>query len=291
MNPGCLRVALTDEAAGAPPDGEIVADLLWWHGATAIAERADGDVVVLEAGFVNDETAREAAARVGERFPGLEIAVLDAEPALEVALDAWRAHARPVRVGGVHVRYPWLAVDDEPPTGGEVVVVLDPSRAFGSGSHPSTRACLRAVARLAGPGTSVLDVGCGTGVLAVTAACLGAGPVVAIDVDPAAVAATRANAAANGVAVDASTAELGAVPGFFDLVVANIGAATLVALAGDIAPHVAPGGVLVLAGLLRVQASEVAAAYARCGLHLGSEERDEGWVAQQLRRASTTPTT
>jgi ribosomal protein L11 methyltransferase len=276
-------VALTDEPAGAPADGEIVADLLWWHGATAIAERADGDVLVLEAGFVNDETAREAAARVGERFPGLEIAVLDAEPALGAALDAWRVHARPVRVGGVHVRYPWLAADDDPPTGGEVVVVLDPSRAFGSGSHPSTRACLRAVARLAGPGASVLDVGCGSGVLAVTACRLGAARADGIDISPASVGVMTENARANGVEsrVSVSTSPLSAVDGPYDIVVANLLAPTLIELADELRRVLAPDGVLVISGILAERQDHVLGALAP--LRVIGEEHREGWAAVSLR--------
>ena len=137
----------------------------------------------------------------------------------------------PVRVGRLHVRPSWLEPHDDPPAAGERCVLLDPSRAFGSGSHPSTVACLAAVDRWVGAGTSVLDVGCGSGVLAVAAAALGVSPVVAVDVDPGAVAATAANATANGVVVDARVGSADAVEGRFDLVLANIGAATIVELA------------------------------------------------------------
>ncbi|MBA2280229.1 MAG: 50S ribosomal protein L11 methyltransferase [Acidimicrobiia bacterium] len=216
----------------------------------------------LEVGFVTDRDAVAAAAAVGERFPAVAVEVVDAGRALDAALDAWKAHARPVRAGRLHVRPPWLADDDDPPAAGERCVVVDPGRAFGSGSHPSTQACLEVVDRLAGPGRSVLDIGCGSGVLAVSAAVLGAAPVVAVDVDPVAAAATRANAGSNAVAVTASTTDIADVAGPFDLVLANIGAGTLVALAAAISTRVAPGGDLALSGLLSTQADDVVAAYA-----------------------------
>ena len=226
---------------------------------------------------------------VGERFPAARVELVDAGPALAAALDAWKEHARPLRVGGLHVRYPWSASDDDPPRAAEQVLVVDPCRAFGSGTAPEhpRRASRRWPASFA-PARSVLDVGCGSGILAVAAATLGAARVVAIDVDPEAVSATATNAARNGCTVDASTTPVDAVAGTFDLVVANIGAGTLIDLAVPIAARVADDGVLVLAGLLEVHAGAVASAYARLGLQLGSTEVDGGWAVQELQRGSTT---
>jgi len=110
--------------------------------------------------------------------------------------DGWRAFHRPVRVGPLWVGPPWESAPTD-----AVAVVVDPGRAFGTGAHPTTRLCLELL--LAEERGSVLDVGCGSGVLAIAAAKLGHAPVVAVDVDPSAVAATRANAMRNGVAVDA----------------------------------------------------------------------------------------
>ena len=110
--------------------------------------------------------------------------------------DRWRAFHRPVRVGPLWVGPPWESAPTD-----AVAVVVDPGRAFGTGAHPTTRLCLELL--LAEERGSVLDVGCGSGVLAIAAAKLGHAPVVAVDVDPSAVAATRANAMRNGVAVDA----------------------------------------------------------------------------------------
>lgn len=264
--PGAARVVVEVAAA------ERVADLLWLHGATAVGERPLGSLVELEAGFPTVADAEAAAAAV----PGLT--VVDAGPALEAALDAWMAHARPVRAGGFHVRPSWLAAADDPPVAGERVVVLDPSRAFGSGDHPSTRACLEAVARLVGAGTSVLDVGCGTGVLAIAAALAGATPVVALDVDPVAVDATSANAARNGVAVDAVVGSAGDVAGRFDVVLANIGAATALELASDLAARCSPDGRLVVAGLYADRANDLARGLDGAGFVEEDRTVDDGWA-------------
>ena len=246
-----------------------MSDLLWALGATAIGERAVGGGVELEAGFATVAEAQVAAGAIA----GAD--VVDTGPALEAALDAWMAHARPVRVGRLHVRPAWLDADDDPPGVGERVVVLDPSRAFGSGSHPSTLACLSAVERWAGPGASVLDVGCGTGVLAVAAAVLGASPVVAVDVDPAAVAATVANAGVNAADVDALVGSVDDVEGRFDLVLANVGASTAVAMAPRLA---ALGRRVVVAGLYADRADDVAAALDAVGLMEEDRSVVEGWA-------------
>ena len=266
--PGCARV--TVDAA----DADHVADLLWLHGATAVGERPLGGLVELEAGFGTSAEAVAAVEALG--LPAAE--VVDVGPALEAALDAWMAHARPVRLGRLHVRPSWLADDDDPPAVGERVVVLDPSRAFGSGSHPSTLACLAAVERHAGAATSVLDVGCGTGVLAVAAAVLGAAPVVAVDIDPVAVAAAVSNAAANGVEVTASVGSTGDVEGRFDLVLANIGAGAVLATAADLAARTRPGGRVVVAGLFEDRAEEVASGLDAAGLVEEDRSVVDGWA-------------
>jgi ribosomal protein L11 methyltransferase len=273
--PGCLHVAVPGDL-----DPEVVADRCWLLGATAIGESAGG----LEVGFGTEAEAVEAAAALGSWRPDLAVRVLDAGPALDAALAAWRPFARPVRVGRLRVRPAWLV---DPPVGEGIEVVVDPTRAFGY-DHPSTLACLEAVDRWVGPGTSVLDVGCGSGVLAVAAAALGAAPVVAVDTDPVAVAATRAAAGANGVEVEVSGRAVGEVAGAFDLVLANIGAAALRALAPDLAARVAPGGRLVLAGILDAQAAAVGDAYVAAGLHPVATARRRGWASPVFIGKSTT---
>jgi ribosomal protein L11 methyltransferase len=212
--------------------------------------------------------------------------VVDAGPALEAALDAWKPFARPVTVGRLEVRPTWLDVDDEPPGPGCVAVVVDPGRAFGY-DHPSTLLCLAEVDARVQRGTSVLDVGCGSGVLAVAAALLGASPVVAVDVADAAVDATQRGAARNGVAIEVSTRPVGEEGRTFDLVLANIGAATLTALAPAIAGRVAPGGALVLAGLLDAHVPAIVVTYEGEGLDLAGVGERSGWATPVFLRKST----
>ena len=131
--------------------------------------------------------------------------------------DRWREFHRPAWAGGVWLGPPW----ETPPPGAQAVVI-DPGRAFGTGAHPTTRLCVELLAELGRRG-SLLDVGCGSGVLSIAAARLGYGPIVAVDDDPTAVEVTRANAAANGVELEAwlADAESGTLPAT-DVAVANI---------------------------------------------------------------------
>ena len=172
----------------------------------------------------------------------------------------------------------------ESPAGAERVIRLDPGLAFGTGTHPTTRMCLRWIAAqapaLAPRWGRVLDYGCGSGILAIGAALHGARGVDAVDIDPAAVASTRSNAAANGVALQAGLPELAA--GAYPLVLANILATPLRLLAPLLAGHLAPGGHLVLAGILERQADELKAAYAPwCALDVS--DREDGWILMTAR--------
>jgi ribosomal protein L11 methyltransferase len=163
-------------------------------------------------------------------------------------------------------------------------VVIDPGRAFGHGGHPSTRLVLAAVDELVTGGERVLDVGCGSGVLAIAALALGAGRAVAVDVDPAAVAATRDNAARNGVAdrVRVHGPAGGLVRGTdrFDLVLANMLLPDLVAVAPDVAGLLAPGGAVAVSGVLAGQRRDLVAAYRSVGLAPvpGCDRVEDGWL-------------
>jgi len=141
---------------------------------------------------------------------------VDVEPVADDWPDRWRAFHRPVRVGSLWIGPPW-----ESPPAGALAVTIDPGRAFGTGAHATTRLCLQLLLDV--PRGSLADLGCGSGVLAIAAARLGFGPVVALDADPFAVEATRANAARNRVAVEARLADVGNEPlPASDVVVANI---------------------------------------------------------------------
>jgi ribosomal protein L11 methyltransferase len=163
----------------------------------------------------------------------------------------------------------------EAPAQAERVIRLDPGLAFGTGTHPTTRMCLRWIARHAAPWPRVLDYGCGSGILAIGAALHGAREIDALDIDAAAVEATRANAKANGVALRAALPD--AAQGRYDLVLANILAQPLKLLAPLLAGHLAPAAPLVLAGILERQAAELTEAYAPwCDLAVA--DREDGWV-------------
>lgn len=171
----------------------------------------------------------------------------------------------------------------EPPAAARTIIRLDPGLAFGTGTHPTTRMCLRWIAQRSLAGQRVLDYGCGSGILAIGAAKFGASYLVAVDIDPAAVESTRINAANNHVALDAGLPEL--AQGTFDVVLANILATPLKVLAPLLCGHVRGGGHLVLAGILERQVDELKAAYAPW-LALEVADTEDGWVLMTAQRAA-----
>lgn len=167
----------------------------------------------------------------------------------------------------------------EPPAQAREVIRLDPGLAFGTGTHPTTRMCLRWIATHPVRGLRVLDYGCGSGILAIAAAKFGATDIDALDIDEAAVASTRLNAEANGVSLRAGLPD--AAQGHYPVVLANILATPLKVLAPLLTARVATGGALVLAGILERQADELSAAYAPhlpAGSALTVADREDGWV-------------
>jgi ribosomal protein L11 methyltransferase len=163
----------------------------------------------------------------------------------------------------------------EPPEAARQVIRLDPGLAFGTGTHPTTRMCLRWTAAHAPQGQRVLDYGCGSGILAMGAAKFGATDIDAVDIDPAAVEATTLNAEANHVRLRPGLPEL--AQGEYDLVLANILATPLKVLAPLLCAHVRSGGRLVLAGILSRQAQELKDAYAPW-IALDVSDEQEGWI-------------
>ena len=157
-----------------------------------------------------------------------------------------------------------------------ISLILDPGMAFGTGSHPTTRLCLEWLERTVSAQCSVLDYGCGSGILAIAAARLGAGQVAGVDIDPQAVEAAYANAERNGVSALFADSTL-PVAGEYDLVVANILSNPLRVLAPAICAHVRSGGQLALSGILREQADEIIGIYATW-LPLSVADTREDWV-------------
>jgi ribosomal protein L11 methyltransferase len=193
--------------------------------------------------------------------------------------EAWKGHFPLLRIGErLLIAPPWLEVEAAQ---GQTLVRLDPGLAFGTGHHPTTKRCLMETLQLTGPGARVLDVGCGSGILSIVAAKLGSGEVVALDTDTSAVRATRRNARAERVS-RAVRVRKGTLPqpdlGVFDLVLANISARALVALAEHLRNAVAPGGYLVGSGLLAERRDEVVGALVQAGLVLVREHLDDEWV-------------
>ena len=194
---------------------------------------------------------------------------------------AWLVDWKPLRFGSRL----WVVPTEAPaPMQPDAVVVrLDPGLAFGTGTHPTTALCLEALGHIALAGGTVIDYGCGSGLLGIAALKLGAREVLAIDLDPQALLATAANAARNGVAARLRTALPGAAPAPAGCVLANILAGTLVELAGTLAAACRPGGTLLLSGILSGQAATVAAAYA-AGFELVRTTHRDDWCCLEARR-------
>jgi ribosomal protein L11 methyltransferase len=194
-------------------------------------------------------------------------------------LESWKADFVPIHIGAFVVRPTWSE-----PAGGVIELVLDPGMAFGTGLHPTTQQCLEALSTLPLEGKSVLDVGTGSGILAIAAAKRGASPVVAVDTDTLAVDAARENAVANGVAIPVGVGSAADVPGRFEVVIANIVAPVLQRIAPHLAARLASGGTLLLAGITAPAEVATRRAFSHVRLEvLDRNERDD-WVALALRR-------
>jgi ribosomal protein L11 methyltransferase len=195
-------------------------------------------------------------------------------------LEAWKATVTPIRIGRFLVRPTWSDVTDD----GAIVIALDPGMAFGTGLHPTTQQCLEAVSYLDLEGLRILDVGTGSGILAIAAGRRGAREIIAVDTDPVAVRAARENAERNDVAVDVREGSAADVAGAFDVVLANLVGPVLTQIAADLAARLRPSGSLVTAGI--TTAAETAVLAALVGAGLGVVDRDErsDWVRLVLTR-------
>jgi len=208
--------------------------------------------------------------------------------AADTGLDTWREHAQVWRAGSnIVIVPPWLDVPSDMTTD-DLVLLIDPGHAFGSASHETTRLCLEAVAEFVTPGAVVADIGCGSGVLAIAAVRLGARGAIATDISPDAIIATIENARRNDVAdvVDVSTATIEELDNAtYDLVLANIGAATLCSMAQGLVQITKPDGMLVLSGLLAEQTEIVAAALNQTGAVVDDVREDGEWRALVAHRS------
>ncbi len=194
--------------------------------------------------------------------------------------DAWKKHFGVQRIGrALVVRPSWV---EYRPKGGETVIQIDPGMAFGTGQHPTTAMCLRALEGLVRPGVSVLDLGSGSGILGIAAARLGAARVLALDIDPQAVKATRENARINGVATVLQAREgplEAARKATFDIIVANVSGLTLERLAPALAGSLKTGGMLIASGFLEDAVDGLSRAFAAAGFAVERVVEDGVWRA------------
>ena len=268
MEAGALAVSIEDADAGTeletPQFGEpgSINERLWERSVVVALFAADADLETLLA---------QAATAAG----------LDAVPSFAVEAVAeqnWvqltQSQFDPIQI----TERLWIVPSwHTPPDPDAICIEMDPGMAFGTGSHPTTRLCLQWLCDTVQPGCSVLDYGCGSGILGIAAARLGAATVMGCDIDPAAVEASQANAVRNQVADVCWQDSAKPLEGQYDIVVANILTNPLCVLAPSLVAHVRPGGRLALSGVLAIQAEQVIAAYAPwIALQVGAEH--EGWI-------------
>lgn len=285
LEAGALSVSVEDADEGTAQEkplfgepGMEPAETAWDHSRVVALTELDADQAAIVA---------QAAAAIG----------LAAAPAFAtrcVADEDWvrltQSQFAPIHIGkNIWVVPSWHEAPD--PNG--LVLELDPGLAFGTGNHPTTRLCMEWLETHPAPGKTVLDYGCGSGILAMVAKKMGAGDVAGVDIDPQAIESARDNARRNGCEIayyspdELAAAKPEHASGRFDIVVANILSSPLKLMAPMLAGRVAPSGALLLSGVLARQAEEVAAAYAPF-IKLGVWAEQDGWVALYGRMGSDT---
>jgi ribosomal protein L11 methyltransferase len=268
LEAGALSVDLSDAAAGTPAEQPVYDE----PGGAAPAGWTRSRITALfDAGTDGAHRVRQALAALGLPVPELVLHRVDEQDWVRLTQQQFQ----PIRIGErIQVVPSWHELPEAP----ALALRVDPGRAFGSGAHPTTRLCLLWLDANIRGGERVIDYGCGSGILAIAAAKLGAGEVIGVDVEADAVEVSIANAAANAVQARFERADAGgAALAAADCVVANILARPLVALAPLLAALVRPGGRIALAGILAPQVEDVRAAYAPA-LALRVEAELEGWV-------------
>jgi ribosomal protein L11 methyltransferase len=268
-------VTLTCPAA----DADALSDLAWAHGATGIAELSDGCGPGSVRLVIGAGDAGAAAHLVAVLAAGGRCAIESVTLADNTWADTWRWHATAHRAGPFGIRLP-----DHPPTDAPFDIVIEPGATFGFG-HPTTLLALELLATIDGPLGRVLDIGTGSGLLAIAASLLGATEVTAVDIDPDAVTACRANAEHNGATVsvvyaDACSDPLPSPSEGYDVVLVNVTAAVHARLGDVVASVAGPDAAVVVSGILAHQESAVVAAYAPAVV--ADRRADDGWVALML---------
>jgi ribosomal protein L11 methyltransferase len=284
MEAGALSVSVEDADEGTDAEKPLFGEpgmepkeAAWEHSRVVALTDVDAD-----------QAAIVAAAAEAAKLPSVP-----AFTTRKVEDEDWvrltQSQFEPIHIGkNIWVVPSWHEVPDA----SALVLELDPGLAFGTGSHPTTRLCMEWLEAHPAPGKSVLDYGCGSGILAMVARKLGATPVAGVDIDPQAIASARDNAERNAVAdieyfVPDDFAQSAFAEQRFDVVVANILSSPLKLMAPMLSGRVADGGSLILSGVLARQAEEVAAAYAPF-IKMGVWAEHDGWVALHGRLGSDT---
>lgn len=267
LDAGALSASIEDADAGTPAEtpqfgepGSVTTP--GWNRSRVVA--------LAESGTDVDELLEACAPLAGlDQTPAYSLETVEEQNWVQLT----QSQFDPIRISGrLWIVPSWHTAPDPD----AIVLVLDPGMAFGTGSHPTTRLCLEWLERTVTPGISLLDYGCGSGILAIAAARLGAHDVLGVDIDPQAVSAAKSNAERNEVSASFADSA-GEIRGQFDIVVANILSNPLKALAPAICSHVRPGGRLALSGILAEQTEELIAAYAPW-IPLAVVDTREGWV-------------
>ncbi|WP_426104263.1 50S ribosomal protein L11 methyltransferase [Massilia sp. TSP1-1-2] len=277
MEAGALSVSVEDADEGTDQEKPLFGEpgmepkeAAWEHSRVVALTDVDADQAAIVA---------EAAAAIG-------LAAAPAFTVRDVSDQDWvrltQSQFAPIHIGkNIWVVPSW----HEAPDPSAIILELDPGLAFGTGSHPTTRLCMEWLEAHPAPGKTVLDYGCGSGILAMVAKKMGAGDVAGVDIDPQAIESANDNAARNQCEIDfylpndfAVSAKAQHASGRFDIVVANILSSPLKVMAPMLAGRVAPNGSLILSGVLARQAEEVAEAYAPY-IKLGVWAEQDGWVA------------
>lgn len=237
--------------------------------------------------FPNDERADETRREIEEAIYYMGRLYDIPEPTFEIVRDedweeAWKRGYHPIRVGEkIFVKPAWTEVEAQP---GDIVIEMDPGMAFGTGTHPTTQLCLRACEWFAQPGLAMVDIGTGSGILAIAAARLGCYKVLALDTDPLAVRVAQENVERNGVA-DVVTVQRGSIQTLqgtarhFDLAMANLTAKIILSMVPEGLQHaVWPGSKMVFSGIIEEQVDEVIQALESIELEVLGQRQIDDWV-------------
>jgi ribosomal protein L11 methyltransferase len=296
-----IKLSVDGEAA------EAVAELLQRYGYQGVAVEREGimpdcwsddelppaERLTVRAYIPDDERVPEAKTQLESALGHMQLMYPMPTPEYTTVDDedwaeAWKAHYQPVRLGrNILIRPIWIELETQPD---DIEIALDPGMAFGTGTHPTTQLCLAALEDLVQPAALALDLGCGSGILSIAAAKLGAKSILALDNDPIAVTATTENARQNGVA-DKIVAQVGSLENIissarrFDIIAVNILARIIIEMCGEkLGQTVRPGGLAIFSGIIEDQADDVETALRQTGLEPYTRRRQGDWVAVEARR-------